>query len=131
MKFNELFEPKPGSLAAEKQKTIDVLRDEIAELRRLLNREQAFAFVMSQVMTSCQRKTVEIILETIPKHYIQVPNFSYIYSFAQRVVKEREAVTPTVIQLKDMPENPVIISKKQYTDLLARTTPTKRKEAGK
>ena len=131
MKFNELFEPKPGSLAAEKQKTINVLRDEIAELKRLLNREQAIAFVKGQVMTSCQAKAVDTILEIIPEELINDPNFSEIYRLTQRVLKERAPLTPTVIQLKDMPENPVIISKKQYTDLLARTGPAKRKEASK
>ena len=33
MKFEELFKPKPGSLAAEMQKTIDGLNQEINELR--------------------------------------------------------------------------------------------------
>ena len=33
MKFEELFKPKPGSLAAEMQKTIDGLNQEIKELR--------------------------------------------------------------------------------------------------
>jgi hypothetical protein len=33
MKFEELFQPKPGSVAAEMQKTIDGLNKEIKELR--------------------------------------------------------------------------------------------------
>ena len=33
MKFEELFQPKPGSVAAEMQKTIDGLNEEIKELR--------------------------------------------------------------------------------------------------
>lgn len=33
MKFEELFKPKPGSLAAEMQKTIDGLNQEIKELQ--------------------------------------------------------------------------------------------------
>ena len=34
MKFEELFQPKPGSVAAEMKKTIDELNKEVKELRR-------------------------------------------------------------------------------------------------